>query len=71
MAENEVHVVVSDQRMPEMSGTEFLKEVKAIAYPDIIRIILTGYTDVDSISEAINEGHICTNSFSSPGMIRT
>ncbi|WP_319405326.1 response regulator [uncultured Desulfosarcina sp.] len=57
LAENEVHVVVSDQRMPEMSGTEFLKEVKA-AYPDIIRIILTGYTDVDSISEAINEGHL-------------
>ena len=57
LAENEVHVVVSDQRMPEMNGTEFLKEVKA-AYPDIIRIILTGYTDVDSISEAINEGHL-------------
>jgi response regulator RpfG family c-di-GMP phosphodiesterase len=57
LAENEVHVVVSDQRMPEMSGTEFLREVKA-AYPDIIRIILTGYTDVDSISEAINEGHL-------------
>jgi response regulator RpfG family c-di-GMP phosphodiesterase len=57
LAENEVHVVLSDQRMPEMSGTEFLKEVK-VAYPDIIRIILTGYTDVDSISEAINEGHL-------------
>jgi response regulator RpfG family c-di-GMP phosphodiesterase len=57
LAENEVHVVVSDQRMPEMNGTEFLKEVKT-RYPDIIRIILTGYTDVDSISEAINEGHI-------------
>lgn len=57
LAENKVHVVVSDQRMPEMSGTEFLREVKA-AYPDIIRIILTGYTDVDSISEAINEGHL-------------
>jgi response regulator RpfG family c-di-GMP phosphodiesterase len=57
LAENKVHVVLSDQRMPEMNGTEFLKEVKA-RYPDILRIILTGYTDVDSISEAINEGHI-------------
>jgi response regulator RpfG family c-di-GMP phosphodiesterase len=57
LAENDVHVVVSDQRMPEMSGTEFLKEIKQ-AYPDILRIILTGYTDVDTISEAINEGHI-------------
>ena len=55
--ENDVHVVVSDQRMPEMNGTEFLKQVKE-SHPDIIRIILTGYTDVDSISEAINEGHI-------------
>jgi response regulator RpfG family c-di-GMP phosphodiesterase len=57
LAENEVHVVLSDQRMPGMNGTEFLKEVKGL-YPDILRIILTGYTDVDSISEAINEGHI-------------
>lgn len=57
LSENKVHVVLSDQRMPEMNGTEFLKEVKTL-YPDILRIILTGYTDVDSISEAINEGHI-------------
>jgi response regulator RpfG family c-di-GMP phosphodiesterase len=57
LAANEVQVVLSDQRMPGMNGTEFLKEVKAL-YPDILRIILTGYTDVDSISEAINEGHI-------------
>jgi response regulator RpfG family c-di-GMP phosphodiesterase len=57
LSENNVHVVVSDQRMPEMNGTEFLKQVKE-SHPDIIRIILTGYTDVDSIGEAINEGHI-------------
>jgi len=57
LAENEVHVVVSDQRMPEMNGTEFLKQVRQ-AYPGVLRIILTGYTDVDTISEAINEGHI-------------
>jgi YesN/AraC family two-component response regulator len=57
LAENEVQLVVSDQRMPKMNGTDFLKQVKA-SHPDILRIILTGYTDVDSISEAINEGHI-------------
>ena len=57
LAENEVHVVISDQRMPEMNGTEFLKKVRE-TYPNILRIILTGYTDVDTISEAINEGHI-------------
>ncbi|MGD9209653.1 MAG: response regulator [Desulfobacteraceae bacterium] len=57
MAENDVHVVISDQRMPKMNGTEFLRLVKD-KYPDVIRIILTGYTDVDSITESINEGHI-------------
>lgn len=57
LEENKVHVVVSDQRMPEMNGTEFMKAVKA-RYPDILRIMLTGYTEVDSISDAINEGHI-------------
>lgn len=54
---NDVHLVVSDQRMPDMSGTEFLSHVKD-AYPHIIRIILTGYTEVDSITESINKGHI-------------
>lgn len=57
LAENEVHLVISDQRMPEMNGTEFLAKVKE-QYPDILRIILTGYTDVDSITESINKGHI-------------
>ena len=57
LAQNKVDMVISDQRMPGMSGTDFLKQVKTL-YPDIIRIILTGYTDVDSITEAINEGSI-------------
>lgn len=52
-----VHLVISDQRMPEMSGTEFLAQVKA-CHPDVLRVILTGYTDVDSITESINKGHI-------------
>lgn len=57
LANTQVHLVISDQRMPEMSGTDFLKQVKE-RYPDIIRIILTGYTDVDTITRSINEGHI-------------
>lgn len=57
LKENDVHMVVSDQRMPEMSGTEFLAKVKE-KYPDIIRIVLTGYTEVDSITASINKGHI-------------
>ena len=57
LKENNVQIVVSDQRMPEMNGTELMAMVKA-SYPDILRIILTGYTDVDSITESINKGHV-------------
>jgi len=57
LATNDVQVIVSDQRMPEMSGTEFLSEVKAI-YPDTVRIVLSGYTDLKSVTDAINEGAI-------------
>jgi len=57
LQENNVHLVISDQRMPEMSGTEFLALVKE-KYPDVMRICLTGYTEVDSITESINKGHI-------------
>ena len=57
LRENQVHVIISDQRMAGMSGIEFLACVKE-EYPDTIRIILTGYTEVDSITKAINKGHI-------------
>ena len=57
LEENRVHLVISDQRMPGMNGAEFLAQVKE-RYPDTIRICLTGYTDVDSITESINKGHI-------------
>ncbi len=55
--EGEVAVIISDQRMPSMSGTEFLS-LTATRYPDIIRIILTGYTDVGDLVEAINSGKV-------------
>ena len=57
MRENSVHLVICDQRMPEMSGTEFLAQVKG-KFPDVLRIILTGYTEVDAITDSINRGHI-------------
>ncbi|WP_143133350.1 EAL domain-containing protein [Pseudoduganella namucuonensis] len=57
LALNTVHVVVSDQRMPEMTGTEFLSRVK-LMYPDTTRIILSGYADLESVIEAINHGAV-------------
>jgi diguanylate cyclase (GGDEF)-like protein/PAS domain S-box-containing protein len=57
MAEHQVGVIISDQRMPEMLGTELLRKVKKI-HPDTIRIMLSGYTDVETLSKAVNEGAI-------------
>lgn len=57
LEENDVHLIISDQRMPEMSGTELMAAVKE-KYPDMLRVILTGYTEVDTITESINKGHI-------------
>jgi response regulator RpfG family c-di-GMP phosphodiesterase len=55
--ENDVHLLISDHRMPGMSGTEFLAKVRE-KHPDVLRVILTGYTEVDSITESINKGNI-------------
>lgn len=57
LAKHEVQVVISDQRMPEISGTEFLQKVKDM-YPSTIRIVLSGYTDLRSVTDAINRGAI-------------
>jgi serine phosphatase RsbU (regulator of sigma subunit)/FixJ family two-component response regulator len=55
--QGEMAVIISDQRMPEMNGTEFLgKTVEP--FPDTIRILLTGYTDVEDLVEAINSGQV-------------
>ncbi|MFC0254641.1 EAL domain-containing protein [Massilia consociata] len=52
-----VQVILCDQRMPVMSGTEFLSKVKEM-YPETIRIILSGYTGVESVLDSINRGAI-------------
>ncbi|MCK5533385.1 MAG: EAL domain-containing protein [Halopseudomonas aestusnigri] len=57
LAKNDVQVILSDQRMPEMNGTEFLSRVKDL-YPDTVRIVLSGYTDLKSVTDAINKGAI-------------
>ncbi len=56
-AEGEVAVIISDQRMPEMKGTEFLSRTVP-QFPDTMRIILTGFTDVEDLVEAINSGQV-------------
>lgn len=57
LALNEVQVVMCDQRMPVMSGAVFFDKIKEL-YPHIIRIILSGYTDLDSVIDSINHGDI-------------
>ena len=55
--EGEMAVIISDQRMPVMNGTEFLSKTVE-RFPDTIRILLTGYTDVEDLVEAINSGKV-------------
>ncbi|TCO37196.1 PAS domain S-box protein [Dokdonella fugitiva] len=54
---NAVQVIISDQRMPGMSGTEFLGKVKDL-YPETMRIILSGYTEIDVVTESVNRGAV-------------
>lgn len=53
----EIGLAIVDQRMPGMSGTEFIQRTIA-PYPHLVRVILTGYTDIDSLIEAINAGSV-------------
>jgi len=55
--EKDVSLVISDHRMPEMTGVEFLSRVKDIS-PDSIRIMLTGYADLEASIAAINKGEV-------------
>jgi response regulator RpfG family c-di-GMP phosphodiesterase len=55
--EGEVAIIISDQRMPEMKGTEFLSRTVP-KFPNTMRIILTGFTDVEDLVEAINSGQV-------------
>ena len=53
----QISVIVSDQRMPKMTGSEFLRRSKKLS-PDTIRIMLTGYSDIDATMDAINKGEV-------------
>ncbi|MES2932880.1 MAG: response regulator, partial [Pseudomonadota bacterium] len=52
-----VDLVISDMRMPEMDGAQFLEQVRS-RWPETIRLLLTGYSDIQSILDAINRGEI-------------
>jgi response regulator RpfG family c-di-GMP phosphodiesterase len=57
MQENEVHIVMTDQRMPQVSGVEMLASVRQ-GHPQAVRMLFTGYADLEAVIAAINQGHI-------------
>lgn len=57
MQEDEVHIIMTDQRMPKVSGVELLTSVFR-GQPRAVRMLFTGYADLESIIQAINQGHI-------------
>ena len=57
LKDSNIHLIITDQRMPTMTGIEFLEKVHE-KYPDPPRIVLTGYSDLDTVIEAVNRGKI-------------
>jgi len=57
MQREQVHIVMSDQRMPEMDGVEFLKRLRE-QYPDTVRLLFTAYADIKAVIDAINQGNV-------------
>jgi response regulator RpfG family c-di-GMP phosphodiesterase len=57
MQEHEVHIVMTDQRMPEVTGVELLASVR-VRHPRAVRLLFTGYADHESLIAAINDGRV-------------
>src|SRR5205085_7308441 len=57
LREHEVHIIMTDQRMPKVTGVELLTRVFR-GHSQAIRMLFTGYADLESIIQAINQGHI-------------
>ena len=57
LSKKQVHVIITDQRMPEMTGVEFLEKVLQ-KYPEPVRVLLTGYADMGAVVDAVNKGKI-------------
>jgi len=55
--ENDIHVILSDQRMPNMTGIELFEKLITIN-PEPIRILITGYADINAVIDAINKGQV-------------
>jgi DNA-binding NtrC family response regulator len=53
----DIHVILSDQRMPKITGIEFFESIQDI-FPNPIRILMTGYTDINAVIDAINRGQV-------------
>jgi two-component system sensor histidine kinase/response regulator len=54
---NHIQIIFSDQRMPEMTGVEFFEKIRNL-YPECVRLLITGFSDIESVIDAINRGHI-------------
>lgn len=57
LIENDYHILLTDQRMPNTTGVEFLSEICEV-YPNIMRILITAYSDIDAVVNAINHGKV-------------
>ncbi|NRA12175.1 MAG: response regulator [Crocinitomicaceae bacterium] len=57
LKKHDINVVLSDQRMPEVTGVEFFKLLKN-DYPEPIRILITGYSDIEAVIDSINQGQV-------------
>lgn len=57
LSKQEIHIIISDQRMPKMTGIEFFESILD-KYPEPIRMLLTGYADINAVIDAINKGQV-------------
>jgi len=57
LQEKPINIIITDQRMPQMTGVEFLESILG-TFPDPIRILLTGYADMNAVIDAVNKGKI-------------
>src|SRR5947209_4244584 len=57
LKEHEIHIIMTDQRMPQITGVEFLTKIR-LGHPQAVRMLFTGYADLEAVIAAINQGHI-------------